>query len=303
MSKEKVYLSHWNLDALAGSIALDIRRKDKSDVIRLFGVPRGGIPAAYMVGAELQATKCTVIWVDDPVNADYIIDDIIDSGATRDRYRATFPDIPFYALVSKEKANGSWIVFPWEVTSETSDESATDIPLRLLQFIGEDPSREGLKDTPHRFLRAWAEYTSGYGMDPKQMVKAFADGAEKVDEMVLVKDIPIYSHCEHHLAPMFGVAHIAYIPNGQVLGLSKFARLADIYAKRLQVQERMTQQIAHCLNDQLEPKGVAVVLELRHLCMEQRGVRARGSSTTTSCLLGAFKIDRAARAEFMGLIK
>jgi GTP cyclohydrolase I len=302
MNKQKIYLSNYDCEVRAQAIAKDILRRHEYDgsAVVLYGVPRGGIPVAYLVGAELQGAGNIVAWADTPDNAHYIIDDIIDSGATQERYRKY--NRPFYSLVNKEETEEGWYVFPWEV-KEGQDESATDIPTRLLQYIGEDVTREGLQETPKRFLKAWEEYTCGYKIDPKTIVKAFKDGAEKVDEMVLVKDIPIYSHCEHHLAPMFGIAHIAYIPDGKVLGLSKFARLADVFAKRLQVQERMTQQIAHCLNDELKPKGVAVVLELRHMCMEQRGVRARGSSTTTSCLIGVFKEAPAVRAEFMGLIK
>jgi GTP cyclohydrolase I len=172
----------------------------------------------------------------------------------------------------------------------------------LLVTMGEDPDRPGLRETPRRFTEAWVEYTSGYWMDPAPLLTCFEDGAENYDEMVMVKDIPVYSHCEHHLAPFFGVAHIAYVPTGRVLGLSKFARLTDIFMRRLQVQERLTQQIAHALDDALKPKGVAVMLECRHLCMEARGVRTSGSSTVTSCLLGVLK-DAAPRAEFMRLVR
>jgi GTP cyclohydrolase IA len=265
-----------------------------NSTIALYGVPRGGIPAAYAVASFLPKS----VIVEHPSEADYIVDDVVDSGTTAERYVGRFPVTPFYSLFPP---SADWLVFPWEVGD--TDASADDIPTRLLQFVGEDPEREGLRDTPKRFLAAWRDYTTGYAQDPGALLKTFEDGAEKVDELVLVRDIPVYSHCEHHLAPFFGVAHIAYIPCGKVLGLSKFARLVDVFAKRLQVQERMTQQIAHALNDALVPRGVGVVLECRHLCMEQRGVRARGASTTTSCLLGALKKDDAARAEFMRLVR
>lgn len=169
--------------------------------------------------------------------------------------------------------------------------------------IGEDPDREGLSETPSRVFRAWAHYMSGYAVDPCDLLKTFEDGAQRVDEIVLVRDIPVYSHCEHHLAPFFGVAHVAYIPSGRVVGISKLVRLVEAYARRLQVQERMTQQIAHTLNDALHPKGTAVVVECRHMCMEARGVRAMGSSTTTSSLLGCFREEASARAEFFSLIR
>ena len=174
----------------------------------------------------------------------------------------------------------------------------------LLRLIGEDPAREGLQETPARFLKAWKHYASGYEMDPLSLLKTFEDGAENVDEMVLVRDIPVYSHCEHHLAPFFGIAHIAYIPDGRVVGLSKLVRLVECYARRLQVQERMTQQIANTLNEGLRPRGVAVVVKCRHMCMESRGVRAMGSQTVTSCMLGVFRErGTGARAEFLELAK
>lgn len=178
-----------------------------------------------------------------------------------------------------------------------------DIPLALLRMIGEDPEREGLRETPARFVTAWREWAAGYGQDPEAVLKAFGDGADKVDELVLVRDIPVYSHCEHHLAPFFGHAHVAYIPNGRIVGLSKIPRLVQVFMRRLQVQERLTQQIAHAIQKGLQPAGVGVVLECRHLCMESRGVRVPGTTTTTSCLLGALKADPAARAEFMRLVR
>jgi GTP cyclohydrolase I len=181
--------------------------------------------------------------------------------------------------------------------------AAKDAVETLLDLIGEDPSRGGLRETPGRFVRALLEMTRGYEIEPASLLKVFKDGAEQYDEMVLQTHIPIQSMCEHHMAPFFGVAHIAYIPHGKVVGLSKLARVADAYAQRLQVQERLTQQIATCLFDNLKPLGVAVVLECRHLCIECRGVKKAGSKTTTSSLLGVFKTKPAARAEFLSLIR
>ena len=171
----------------------------------------------------------------------------------------------------------------------------------FLVTIGENPAREGLKETPTRVAKAWAEWLSGYGQDPAEILKTFADGAEQVDEMVLVRDIPVYSHCEHHFAPIIGVAHVAYIPNGSIVGLSKLPRLVDCFARRLQVQERMTNQIADALWRHLKPNGVGVVIKARHMCMESRGIRQPGSLTITSALRGCFKEEADCRAEFMQL--
>jgi GTP cyclohydrolase I len=178
-----------------------------------------------------------------------------------------------------------------------------EIPIALLHYIGEDPKRGGLQETPGRFLRAWKEWTSGYGQDPADILKVFEDGAQNYDAMVIVKGLPVFSHCEHHLAPFFGVAHIGYIPNGRIVGLSKIARLVDIFARRLQVQERMTNQIADALQDNLNPVGVGVILRCRHMCMESRGIQRQGSETITSAMRGALHDEVSARAEFLNLIE
>lgn len=270
--------------------------------VTLYGVPRGGIPAAMMVMNELTAMGVLCVLVDTPDEAEYIVDDLIDSGRTRAHMLELYPDKAFFALFDKEATGDErWYVFPWEVAGE--DLSATDIPVRLLQYIGENPARGGLLETPRRFLAAWQHWAAGYKQNPADVLKTFKDGAEQYDDMVLVRDIPVYSHCEHHLAPFFGVAHIAYIPNGRIVGLSKLSRLVDIYARRLQVQERMTNEIAGALETHLQPLGVAVVIECRHLCMESRGIARQGSTTVTSAMHGVFRDNDSARAEFMGLIK
>jgi GTP cyclohydrolase I len=172
----------------------------------------------------------------------------------------------------------------------------------LLQYIGENPDREGLQETPARFLKAWAEYTQGYSEKPEDILKVFEDGAERVDEMVIVRDIPVYSLCEHHLAPFFGKAHVGYVPDKKILGLSKISRLVEVFARRLQVQERLTNQIADALDQHLQPLGVAVVIECRHMCMESRGIRHQGSATATSALRGSIKSNPDTRREFLSLI-
>jgi GTP cyclohydrolase I len=172
----------------------------------------------------------------------------------------------------------------------------------ILLAVGEDPDRDGLRDTPARVARSYAEQFSGLRQRPEQVLTTLFDADH--DEMVLVRDIEVYSTCEHHLVPFYGLAHIGYIPNekGQITGLSKLARLIDIYAKRPQVQERMTSQVADALMDVLEPRGVIVVVEAEHLCMTMRGVRKPGAKTLTSAVRGVFRDSDRTRAEAMSLM-
>lgn len=170
----------------------------------------------------------------------------------------------------------------------------------ILGEIGENPKREGLIDTPERVAKAYEFLTKGYHQDVDTVING-AIFEEKYDEMVIVKDIDFYSMCEHHMLPFFGKAHVAYIPNGKIVGLSKIPRLVDMYARRLQVQERFTQQIADVLEEKLQPKGVAVVVEGYHMCMMMRGVQKQNSTTTTSAVHGAFRAEKT-RLEFLNLI-
>lgn len=171
----------------------------------------------------------------------------------------------------------------------------------LLLLIGEDPARGGLKETPVRAIKAWKEWTSGYGQDPAKVLKCFEDGSELYDQMVVVKDLPFFSNCEHHLAPFFGEATIAYIPHQRVVGLSKLGRVLEIFSKRLQVQERLTTQIADAIQTHLKPKGVGVLIKARHLCMESRGLSKQGHHTITSALRGEFLSDGKVRQEFFSI--
>lgn len=171
----------------------------------------------------------------------------------------------------------------------------------LLQLVDPNPERGGLIETPLRAAKAWQDWTSGYNMDAASILKVFEDGAEGCDEMVVVHDIPVYSHCEHHLAPIFGFATVGYLPDGKIVGLSKLNRLVDMHARRLQVQERMTNDIAKDLMEHLKPKGVGVVIKARHMCMESRGVKQCGSATTTSSMQGNFRSDHSVRSEFLKL--
>lgn len=171
----------------------------------------------------------------------------------------------------------------------------------LLSEIGENPEREGLLKTPERVSKSMEFLTNGYDKNPSEILKS-AMFSESYSQMVLVKDIEFYSLCEHHMLPFFGKAHIAYIPNGHIVGLSKIPRIVDVFARRLQVQERLTDEIKDCLQDTLSPKGVAVVIEAQHLCMQMRGVQKQHSSTTTSAFSGIFLKDNKTRSEFMNLI-
>ena len=172
----------------------------------------------------------------------------------------------------------------------------------ILQAVGEDPQREGLLRTPARAARAFEFLTNGYRQDLDAIVNQAIFQSE-ASEIVLVKDIELYSMCEHHLLPFVGKAHVAYIPNGKVIGLSKVARIVDVFARRLQIQEQLTVQIADALMQSLQPSGVAVVIEAKHLCMMMRGVEKQNSVMTTSCLLGSFKEDPRTRSEFLSLLK
>ena len=172
----------------------------------------------------------------------------------------------------------------------------------LLGYIGDDPEREGLLDTPGRVVRAFDEHFAGYKEDPHEHLRTTFGEMNGYDELVLVSDIQVHSHCEHHMVPFVGQAHVAYVPGGRIVGLSKLARVVDTYAKRLQVQEKLTAQVADCINDVLQPQGVAVIIQCQHFCMCYRGVKKPGSWTTTSKLHGLFLRDAAARMELFTLI-
>ena len=172
----------------------------------------------------------------------------------------------------------------------------------ILHWIGDDPGREGLLDTPMRVARAWKEYCRGYGEDPATHLEKTFEEAGGYDEVVLLRDIPFYSHCEHHLAPIEGKAHIAYLPRDRVVGISKLARVLHAYARRLQIQERLTAQVADCIWERLEPLGVAVVIQASHACMTARGVHTPGTVMTTSRMMGVFRDDPASRREVLSLM-
>ena len=296
---EKRFLTNTELLAAAEKMAAAITHsqpyRPEGIRTRIMPIPRGGLPVAYMLGTDFEI-------VNQPSEADVFVDDLVDSGATRYRYENAHPGKPFFPLLNYldiAKAPGEWVVFPWEVNEAGNDSSADDIVTRLLEYVGEDPKREGLRETPARVLKAWKHWCGGYSQDPKDVLKCFADGSENYDEMVTVKKIPFYSTCEHHLAPFFGTATISYIPQKKVLGLSKLSRVLSIFTRRLQVQERITTQVADALQEHLQPRGVGVLLEARHLCMESRGISQQGHTTITTALRGKFLEDHIVRDEFL----
>ena len=296
---------------LAAQLA-DRWRRDRTKQIQcvitsVHGVPRGGSIVAAWVAHELGVPQVGAPEID---HGTLVVDDIVDSGATRDRYAGQW----FDALIWREAAaatahldhprltglptSDSWVVFPWE--EGTVDETGPgDAVVRILEHIGEDPNREGLADTPARVLKAFTEMTTGYHLDPATILERTFDVGD-ADELVVVRGIPFHSLCEHHLLSFTGTATVGYLPVDRVVGLSKIPRLVDCYARRLQVQERMTRQIADALVEHLGVETVGVVVRGEHSCMSCRGV-GKSAEMITSRLTGMLRDDAAARAEFMGL--
>ncbi|MEE2932164.1 MAG: GTP cyclohydrolase I FolE [Pseudomonadota bacterium] len=184
-----------------------------------------------------------------------------------------------------------------------SREQAEKAVRTLIQWAGDNPEREGLVDTPARFVRAWEEYFSGYNEDPVEVLERTFQETGGYDEMVVLRDIEFFSHCEHHVVPIIGKVHVAYLPSNRVIGISKLARVVEIFARRLQIQEKLTAQIAQTIDEVLEPKGVGVVVQAQHQCMTTRGVKKSGVSMITSHMLGAFRDDSKTRREFLSFIE
>jgi GTP cyclohydrolase I len=185
---------------------------------------------------------------------------------------------------------------------DLSHATMEDLVAEMLLRIGEDPTREGLVRTPHRVARAWEFLTKGYHQDIGEIVNG-AIFEEKCDEIVMLTDLSVFSQCEHHLLPFFGTCHIGYIPNGKIIGLSKIPRILDVFSRRLQLQERLTNQVAECLQQILNPRGVGLIMECQHMCMAMRGVEKTGSATVTSAMLGCFRDNFSTRSEFLELVK
>ena len=195
------------------------------------------------------------------------------------------------------------VVSQWARSHRPTEKEALDAVRTLLRWAGDDPDREGLQETPKRVVRAYREFFSGYEIDPVEILERTFSETEGYNEIVLLKDIRFESHCEHHMAPIIGKAHIAYLPNRRVVGISKLARILDVFAKRLQIQEKLTVQIAETIHEVLQPKGVAVIIEAVHQCMTTRGVHKPGVTMTTSHLLGIFRNNPETRRELFSLLR
>jgi GTP cyclohydrolase I len=260
----------------------------------VYGIPKGGmILTAFLKKAKI---------VHKPENANFILDDVISTGCTLGTYVEKYgDDITYHALFETQFYSNKWLVMPWETACPGGEDNIQDNITRILQYIGEDVTREGLRDTPKRVIKSYGEMFAGCHQDPKDIFTCFED--DTTDQMVLLKNIEMYSTCEHHMISFFGKAHIAYIPDKKIVGISKLARLLDIYAKRLQIQERIGKQVTDALMQYLQPKGAACIIEAKHLCMCQRGVSKQNSVMTTSSLTGVFLNEADTRNELIQLIK
>ena len=268
----------------------------KLDRLTIWGIPRGGSIVAGLarLHSGITAQNLSGFQVtQNPTEADVAVDDIISSGLTASQVKERW-GLDTIALIDKRQGWDGWVVFPWE---ETAASSGVDVATRMLEYIGEDPNRDGLIDTPSRMVKAWEEIYSGYYEKPEDYLTWFEDDT---DEMVVCRNIQFYSTCEHHMLPFFGNAAIGYIPTGKVLGISKLARVVNAFARRLQVQERLTRQVGEFLQGYAE--HVAVQIEACHVCMMARGVNQQGSTLVTNYLTGAFR-EPETRQEFFATVR
>ena len=270
----------------------------RGKVSAVYGIPTGGVPLALMVASRIGVPMANDWHIGSAI---LVVDDLIDTGRTMSKYGgSTFRDAAFrkpyspIALAPRARVMDEWLWFPWEHDKGDPE----DAVVRMLQFINEDPTRDGLQETPRRVVKALKEMTVGYDTDINKILGVTFD--VDCDEMIVVRDIPFSSLCEHHMLPFTGTATVGYVPGKRVVGLSKIARLVDAYAKRLQVQERLTSQIADAMVEHLKPKGVGVVIKGQHSCMSLRGVGKAGVMMT-SALRGVMRDKPEARAEFLNL--
>lgn len=306
---KKIKVSWESVNAKVDSWAKKIDFFDSRIVV---GVSRGGIVPAFMISHNVGAPfKVVDAFVEGSLKEFegkqiLLVDDICDTGATakffKEEAKKWHVDMEQVFLVTKYSGDkDTWFVFPWETESDTvgGREQAT---VAILRSIGEDPMREGLKDTPKRVARMWDEFSAGYKQDPKEiLVTRFA--SKEYDAMIVLKDIHFYSLCEHHLLPFFGEVDFAYIPGDTVVGVSKIARLVECFAHRLQIQEKMTVDIGKAFEGLVKPRGVGVLIRATHLCMMMRGIKKERPIMKTSYLGGCFREEQITREEFLRLIK
>lgn len=294
-------LSWSKVEQRAYTTALQISKDyNKTPLVYAYPIPSAGVHAAQAIR---QHVTINLQFVENPADAEIYIDDLIDSGDTMKNIYHQFGVKPVYVLVHKNiERIKEWVSFPWDRMKNHA--GPEDNIRRILQHIGEDPQREGLLETPARVVKSYDDLFSGYNYktdeDVGKLMKCFEDGA--CNEMVLLKNIEFYSTCEHHMLNFAGRAHIAYLPQGKVVGLSKLARLLEVYSRRLQIQEKLTQQITQALDLHLQPLGSACILEASHSCMTCRGVMKQNSVMVTSSLTGEF-LKPEVRAELLSLIK
>lgn len=301
MSISITHISWIQVEKEAETIANHINMVYPDQDLLLYGIPRGGIIPAILVMKYLQQTRHSINMTNEPSEANIFIDDIIDSGNTKRRYQFRYPCTPFYALIEKG-GKPMWFEFPWEKLGE--ELGAEENIVRILEYIGEDIEREGLTGTPKRVIKSYEKLFEGYKWEGdeqyiKEMLKIFHDA---YDQIVVLKDIEFYSTCEHHMLPFFGKAHIGYLPNGKILGISKLARLLEIYVRRLQIQERIGEQVSNTIMKYLEPLGCGVVLEAQHFCMTSRGVEKQNSIMVTNSMKGCF-LEPNIKNEFLRMIE
>lgn len=285
---------------------------EKDKYSSIYGIPRGGISVAQALAYKLDIPLISSLEDLDSSQNVLVVDDIVDSGRTIEKYKKYNVAVLHVKPTAKIKPNyyveetDAWIVYPWEITETGKDEGLQENIVRLLAYIGEDPNREGLRETPKRVEKAWQFWTKGYKENAKDVMKTFenpSNNGKHIDQLIIVPNIDFYSMCEHHLAPFYGTISIGYVPRDKVLGISKFARLSEIYARRLQIQERLGQQIADDVMKYLEPQGVGVIIRGIHLCMRSRGVEKQNTEMVTSVMLGFFRDKPELRQEFLNLMK
>lgn len=289
-----------SFEDLRGEVAKLAERHGECGHTSVYGIPRGGVPVGLMVA---EAIGLEVVESHETTYSTLVVDDLVDSGATAKRWtgkHGCFDALyrkgispPQYAPEATE--HNAWLVFPWETNDDSN--GPEDAVRRILQHIGEDPNRDGLVNTPGRVVRAMRELTVGYEQTAEDVLTTTFD--VNCDEMVVMSGIEFSSMCEHHMLPFYGHATVGYVPDGPIVGLSKLARLVEVYARRLQVQERMTEQISDAMSRILKPKGAGVIITAAHSCMGVRGVKKPTALTTTASVVGLIKSDPMARAEFL----